>query len=29
MKELKEHPVDRLTKEPPPPVWGKRVKPPL
>ncbi len=29
MKELKEHPVDRLTKEPPSPVWGKRVKPPL
>ena len=29
MKELKEHPVDRATKEPPPPVWGKRAKPPL
>jgi tricorn protease len=29
MKQLKEHPVDRLTKEPPSPVWGKRVKPPL
>jgi tricorn protease len=24
---LKEHPVDRMTKEPPPPVWGKRIKP--
>ena len=24
MKQLKEHPVDRLSKEPPPPTWGKR-----
>jgi tricorn protease len=24
LRMLKEHPVDRLTKEPPPPVWGKR-----
>jgi tricorn protease len=24
MKMLKEHPVQRLTKEPPPPTWGKR-----
>lgn len=24
MKMLKEHPVDRATKEPPPPTWGKR-----
>ncbi len=24
MRLLKEHPVDRLTKEPPPPTWGKR-----
>ena len=23
MKLLKEHPVDRMTKEPPPPTWGK------
>jgi tricorn protease len=29
MRQLKEHPVDRATKEPPPPMWGKRVKPPL
>jgi len=28
MKQLKEHPVDRATKEPPPPLWGKRAKPP-
>ncbi|HVX41218.1 MAG TPA: PDZ domain-containing protein [Gemmatimonadaceae bacterium] len=27
MKELKEHPVDRMTHEPPPPTWGKRIKP--
>lgn len=24
MRMLKEHPVDRSTKEPPPPIWGKR-----
>jgi tricorn protease len=24
MKQLKEHPVDRMSKEPPPPTWGKR-----
>jgi tricorn protease len=29
MKMLKEHPVQRLTKEPPPPTWGKRIKPPM
>jgi tricorn protease len=29
MKQLKDHPVDRATKEPPPPIWGKRAKPPL
>lgn len=29
MKELAEHPVVRATKEPPPPTWGKRVKPPM
>ena len=29
MKQLKDHPVDRATKEPPPPIWGKRPKPPL
>ncbi len=28
MKQLAAHPVDRATKEPPPPTWGKRVKPP-
>jgi tricorn protease len=27
MRQLKEHPVDRATQEPPPPTWGKRVKP--
>jgi tricorn protease len=27
MRLLKEHPVDRATKEPPPPTWGKRSKP--
>ncbi len=27
LKELKEHPVDRMTHEPPPPTWGKRIKP--
>jgi hypothetical protein len=29
MRQLKEHPVDRATKEPPSPIWGKRVKPPM
>jgi len=29
MKELQAHPVERATKEPPSPTWGKRVKPPL
>jgi len=24
LRQLKEHPVDRLSKEPPPPTWGKR-----
>jgi tricorn protease len=24
MKQLKEHPVDRMSKEPAPPTWGKR-----
>ena len=24
MRMLKEHPVDRAVKEPPPPTWGKR-----
>jgi hypothetical protein len=24
MRMLKEHPVDRATKEPPPPTWGVR-----
>ena len=27
MRMLKEHPVDRATKEPPPPTWGVRRKP--
>jgi tricorn protease len=27
MRMLKEHPVDRLSKEPPPPTWGKRRSP--
>lgn len=27
MQLLVEHPVERLTHEPPPPMWGKRVKP--
>jgi tricorn protease len=27
MRLLKEHPVERLTKEPPPPTWGKRRNP--
>ena len=29
MKQLKDHPVERATKEPPSPTWGKRVKPPV
>ena len=29
MKQLAAHPVDRATKEPPPPTWGKRAKPPM
>jgi tricorn protease len=29
MKQLQAHPVDRATKEPPPPTWGKRIKPPM
>jgi tricorn protease len=29
LKQLKAHPVDRATKEPPPPIWGKRAKPPM
>ena len=28
LKQLKAHPVDRATKEPPSPIWGKRAKPP-
>jgi tricorn protease len=28
LKQLAARPVERATKEPPPPVWGKRVKPP-
>jgi tricorn protease len=27
MKQLQAHPVERATKEPPPPTWGKRIKP--
>ncbi|MEO6778790.1 MAG: PDZ domain-containing protein, partial [Gemmatimonadaceae bacterium] len=27
MRQLAEHPVERATHEPPPPMWGKRVKP--
>jgi tricorn protease len=27
LQELAQHPVDRLTHEPPPPTWGKRVTP--
>ena len=27
MQELAQHPVERATHEPPPPMWGKRVKP--
>ncbi|MEO7083321.1 MAG: PDZ domain-containing protein, partial [Gemmatimonadaceae bacterium] len=29
MRQLAAYPVDRATKEPPPPMWGKRVKPPM
>ena len=29
MRQLREHPVSRATHEPPPPIWGKRVKPPM
>ena len=29
MKQLKDDPVERATKEPPSPTWGKRVKPPM
>ncbi len=29
MKQLKEHPVERLMTEPPSALWGKRVKPPI
>ncbi|MEO6877093.1 MAG: PDZ domain-containing protein, partial [Gemmatimonadaceae bacterium] len=29
LEQLKEHPVVRAMKEPAPPTWGKRVKPPL
>jgi tricorn protease len=29
MKQLREKPAQRATKEPPPPTWGKRAKPPL
>ena len=29
MRQLQAHPVDRATKEPPPPTWGKRIKPPM
>lgn len=28
LKQLAEHPVHRMTTEPPPPVWGRRVTPP-
>ena len=28
MKQLQDRPVERMMKEPPPPTWGKRVKPP-
>jgi tricorn protease len=24
LRQLKDHPVDRISKEPPPPTWGKR-----
>ncbi len=27
LQQLKDHPVERMTKEPPPPEWGKRIKP--
>jgi tricorn protease len=29
MQQLKEHPVDRMMKEPAPPTWGARAKPPM
>jgi tricorn protease len=29
LEQLKEHPVQRMTKEPPPPRWGKRIVPPV
>jgi tricorn protease len=29
MKQLQAHPVERATKEPPSPTWGKRIKPPV
>jgi tricorn protease len=29
LKQLDAHPVDRATKEPPSPTWGKRIKPPM
>jgi len=29
LKQLQAHPVERATKEPPPPTWGKRIKPPM
>jgi tricorn protease len=28
LKQLAAHPVERATQEPPPPTWGKRIKPP-
>ncbi len=28
LKQLAAHPVHRMTTEPPPPVWGRRVHPP-
>ncbi len=27
LQQLKDHPVERMMKEPPPPEWGKRIKP--
>jgi len=27
LQQLKDHPVERMTKEPAPPEWGKRIKP--
>ena len=29
LKQLAAEPVQRATKEPPPPLWGKRIKPPM